>query len=437
MNRSTAVLFPGQGAYRPGALHSVRESFPASAAVIEEVSAAADGKLDRLLGESDGPGIGELMELEPGLLQLGIFATSVALWAAHCESLPGSTVLVGHSLGEIAALTCAGGFSVTDGTRIVLARNRALEGLEGRRGGMVALGLDAERAAALLRLADEPSLSVACVNAPDQTAIAGADAALARLAELAGKLDVPCTRLKSPFAFHSPLMARAVESYRDGIASVPQHPLVRTVYSPLLGRYADDSDDLLAVLTRQFLEPVRLLPAVQGVFARGARTFVECGAGEATVGLVRRCVTGVQTRGWDTAPVGEAAARAETSSAVGGATSAEPRSAVTVVGEPEGAASGAGAEPGTAAPQSVAEILTVLRELYAEVLGYPPEVFEEGADLEAELGVDSLKQTQLLVEVADRFGLAQTQEMRTVDFPTLEMVAVEVRRRQAELEGAR
>ncbi|UUN30934.1 acyltransferase domain-containing protein [Streptomyces sp. FIT100] len=431
MNTSTAVLFPGQGAYRPGALHAVHASFPAAAAVLEEVSAAADGKLDRLLGEGPGPALDELVDLEPGLLQLAIFATSVGLWAAHQESLPDGAVLMGHSLGEIAALTCAGGFSVTDGTRIVLARNRALESLEGRRGGMAAIGLDAERAAALLRLADEPSLTVACVNTPDQSVVAGAAAALAHLAGLAEKLGVPYTRLKSPFAFHSPLMARAVQSYRENIVGIRQRPLLRKVYSPLLGRHVMDSDDLLTVLTRQFLEPVQLLSAVQDLFARGARTFLECGAGEATVGLVRRSVAGVQTHGWDIpAPAGKLASTTEAPAV------AEATGAASAVHAPREPAAAKGPVSVTAVQESVEEITATLRVLYAEVLGYPPEVFEEGADLEAELGIDSLKQTQLLVQVADRFRLAQAQDMRTVNFPTLEKIAEEVRRRQAGREDA-
>jgi acyl carrier protein len=62
--------------------------------------------------------------------------------------------------------------------------------------------------------------------------------------------------------------------------------------------------------------------------------------------------------------------------------------------------------------------------LYAEALEYPPEVLEEQIELEADLGVDSVKQTELLARVADRFGLPpQPSGFVIGEFPTLGHIA--------------
>ncbi|MEU8280424.1 acyl carrier protein, partial [Microbispora bryophytorum] len=51
------------------------------------------------------------------------------------------------------------------------------------------------------------------------------------------------------------------------------------------------------------------------------------------------------------------------------------------------------------------EIATRIRQLYARILEYPEEVFEDAAELEADLGVDSVKQTEMFAQVAEAFGL--------------------------------
>ncbi|MFF5718120.1 acyltransferase domain-containing protein [Streptomyces buecherae] len=436
MRNLTVVVFPGQGAYRPGALADLRTESAAAAAALAAISDAACGELDRLLLDDFEPSLDELVDAEPGLLQLGIFALSVATWMAHEGDVPDDVILMGHSLGEIAALTCAGGYSLEDGTKAVLARNRALEALGGARGGMSAIDLNVDRAAALVRLVDDPSLAVACVNAPSQSVISGSAAALGNLAELAGKIGVSCTRLKAPFAFHGPLMARVAGLYRTGIADMPQRPLRKRMYSPLRRRYITHGDDVGAMLIEQFQVQVDLLPAVHDLFARGARTFVECGAGRATVGLVRQCVPGVRTITWDS-PVSASDTRTSggdrTAASAAGVVSerSEDRTATELQAVPAVPPEAQSALPVPPVAEHAAGIVTLLRDIYAEALGYPREVFEDGADLEADLGVDSLKQTELLARVADRFDFSRSADMQVANFPTLERIAEEVQRRLA------
>ncbi|BCJ36514.1 hypothetical protein Athai_40170 [Actinocatenispora thailandica] len=299
MQGLTAILFPDQGAYRPGALAALRRRSAAAAWALERISVAAEGRLDPLLADDPGHSADELAAADPGLLQLAIFAASVATWAANEGEVPAGSVLMGHGLGEIAALTCAGGFSVKDGTRIVVARSEALAQLGTWRGGMVALGLDAARTAAAIRLVDDPTLAVASMNTPTQTVVSGSDFALSKLSELARGVEVDCARLPAPYAFHSPLMARAVDPFRAELGGIRPGPLQHRVYSPLLGRYVLDNDDLGGLLVDQFLCPVNLLAAAQDLSIRGVRNYVECGVGRTTIGLVRQCVPVTRATTWD------------------------------------------------------------------------------------------------------------------------------------------
>ena len=65
-----------------------------------------------------------------------------------------------------------------------------------------------------------------------------------------------------------------------------------------------------------------------------------------------------------------------------------------------------------------------LRELYATELGYPFNAVEEDADLEADLGIDSLKRAEMLGKVAVRFSLPESvQDGRFMGHATLAELA--------------
>jgi [acyl-carrier-protein] S-malonyltransferase len=66
-----------------------------------------------------------------------------------------------------------------------------------------------------------------------------------------------------------------------------------------------------------------------------------------------------------------------------------------------------------------AEVAARIRGVYAQVLEYPEEVFEDLAELEADLGVDSVKQTELFGRVAETFGMGiRPDGLRVADYPT-------------------
>ncbi len=441
------VLFPGQGAYRAGALHDLGAASADAAEVLREISDAVGGLLDPLIEQPGGRGPYELADENPDLLQLAIFAASVALWTTRRRDVPGNAVLLGHSLGEIAAATCAGAFSISDGARIVQARNTALMELMREAGGLLALGLDTGRARAVIRLVDDPTLAIACRNAPDHTVVAGSHASLLQVEEFARLLGISFSRLAAPFPFHSKRMTPVAARFWGQIKSIRQRPLDRTIYSPIRRRYLSDGDCIGKLLVDQGTVTVDFMDAVRDLHARGARRFIECGALDATVKLVRRTVPFTSCVSWDgESELGRVAlldgpsrpgsdqplagdARTETEDPK---TSAGPRileSPETVNGTDSRLSVGA-VEPVTG------DTIDILRALYADSLGYPPEVLDEDADLEADLGVDSLKQTALLARVAARFELSDTSMMRIADFPTLASLAAEVERRRAETAGS-
>ncbi len=86
-----------------------------------------------------------------------------------------------------------------------------------------------------------------------------------------------------------------------------------------------------------------------------------------------------------------------------------------------GAVAEAPAEEATEAAPSVPreEIERFLVGAICEETGYPPDLIEMDADLEADLGIDTVKQAQVLGKVRDRYGLKTDQNLSLRDFPSL------------------
>ena len=105
-----------------------------------------------------------------------------------------------------------------------------------------------------------------------------------------------------------------------------------------------------------------------------------------------------------------------------------PAAAATSVGAPPAAAATATGEAAeavgaaAAAAPSLAELETFLVNFVVDQTGYPPEVVELDADLEADLGIDSIKKAQLFGELREYFDLVPRDDLSLDDFPTLRHV---------------
>jgi [acyl-carrier-protein] S-malonyltransferase len=374
----TAFLLAGQGAYRPGVFagDQADAGIAEVLAVVDSVAAEfGHPGIRALLLDPAAPTGSELAATDSFALQLALFATAVGEYRkASRRATP--DVLVGHSLGELAALTSAGGFDLADGARLICHRSRALEHSGHPTGGMVALELSARRTAHLVGAIGDRRLVVAISNAPNATVVAGPDSALDDLCRAAKTLEVRATRLPAPYPYHSPGLAPAAMEFAESAAAIRQRPLRLPVYSPLLGDYLTDTEDFLALLVRHLSTPVDFLSAVRTLHVDGLRVIVECGrSGRAK--LVHASVPGVVS--------GE---EHETEAAPAVAVPATVSVPVSVVDQ--------------------SDVVSRLRELYASSLGYPVEALDADADLEADLGVDSLKRAEMLGKVGIHFGLPES-----------------------------
>ena len=71
---------------------------------------------------------------------------------------------------------------------------------------------------------------------------------------------------------------------------------------------------------------------------------------------------------------------------------------------------------------SLDELSTFLTNFVVEQTGYPPEIVELDADLEADLGIDSIKKAQLFGEIGEYFSIPPRTDLSLDEFPTLRHV---------------
>ena len=65
------------------------------------------------------------------------------------------------------------------------------------------------------------------------------------------------------------------------------------------------------------------------------------------------------------------------------------------------------------------EVVERVLAIVAEKTGYPPDMLEMDLDLEADLGVDTVKQAEVFAAVREAYGIARQESLKLRDFPTL------------------
>ncbi|NWG21710.1 MAG: SDR family NAD(P)-dependent oxidoreductase [Chloroflexi bacterium] len=93
------------------------------------------------------------------------------------------------------------------------------------------------------------------------------------------------------------------------------------------------------------------------------------------------------------------------------------------VAAPAATVSPAAVQPAAPAPAPAGDIVTTrVLEVVAEKTGYPPEMLELDLDLEADLGVDTVKQAETFAAIREAFAIERVEDLKLRDYPTLRHV---------------
>ncbi|WP_320782157.1 ACP S-malonyltransferase [Streptomyces sp. CRN 30] len=293
-------MCPGQGAYLPGALRHLRY-VPAVAEVLTTVDthAPAHGSLrvpvGRLLTEEDAPAPEELLRSDP----LGFDLATYAAVVASATVLLGLTrhrvdAVLGHSVGDLAALTVAGAVTVRQGVQLLRIRDRLLRTAALPAAGILATDTTAGQAADLIRACGTPQVRIAARNAPAQVVLAGPDAQLAHVRRALEDSGHRVTPLTSRTAFHHPLLDEVHRSFRSLLRAQPLARPVLPVHTTA-GRWATTPAHLRTTAAAHLTEPMELHRTLLTLRRAGFTTFIDSGPRALLSGLVRAGLPGCAT----------------------------------------------------------------------------------------------------------------------------------------------
>ncbi len=283
-----ALLFPGQGSQEPGML-ALAEGHPAGAEALRAAEAVLGAPPAAILRR------GGAEPFRNAVAQPLVVAAQLATWAALREALPAPALLLGYSVGELAAHGAAGTFA--PGAAMALAARRAELMDAACPGPAGLLGLRGLPAARLEALAAATGSEVAIVNGPDHCVLGGPVPALeeaARRAAAAGATTVQ--RLPVAVPAHTRLLAGAVAPFARALAAAgPRAPAV-PVLAGVSGEPVRSAAGAVESLSRQVAQRLEWGRCLAVAAELGCTVLLELGPGTALARMAREALPGAAVR---------------------------------------------------------------------------------------------------------------------------------------------
>ncbi|WP_079010894.1 phthiocerol type I polyketide synthase PpsB [Mycobacterium tuberculosis] len=271
----TVFVYSGRGSQWAGMGRQLLADEPAFAAAVAELEPVFVEQAGFSLRDVIATGK-ELVGIEQ--IQLGLIGmqlTLTELWRSYGVQ---PDLVIGHSMGEVAAAVVAGALTPAEGLRVTATRARLMAPLSGQ-GGMALLGLDAAATEALI--ADYPQVTVGIYNSPRQTVIAGPTEQIDELIARVRAQNRFASRVNIEVAPHNPAMDALQPAMRSELADLTPRPptigIISTTYADLHTQPIFDAEHWATNMRN----PVRFQQAIAsaGSGADGAyHTFIEISA---------------------------------------------------------------------------------------------------------------------------------------------------------------
>jgi [acyl-carrier-protein] S-malonyltransferase len=289
-----SLIFPGQGAQKPGMGKEFFDSYAVARSVFEEADEALNFSLSDVIFNGTKEDLMKTAVTQPAILTVSIAVFKAIEHVYGAELTP--RCVAGHSLGEYTSLVAAGAISLADGVRLVRLRGELMQdAVPIGVGAMSAIiGMDFEKVKGICAEAAQGEVCEAAnINEPMQIVISGhknaVDRATAMIESIGSARAVPL-RVSAPF--HCELMRPVGDKLKEEFAKIkwatPKCPIVTNVSAEIV----QDTEMLKDALYRQTFSPVLWYQSVLAMESYGTDGYIEIGPGSVLSGLVRKICKG-------------------------------------------------------------------------------------------------------------------------------------------------
>jgi acyl transferase domain-containing protein len=235
-DRTAVFLFPGQGAQYVGMGADLYRTEPTFRAHLDECCDLLTGQigldLRDVLYPASGTDAAAARLQRTSLTQPALFAIEYSLARLWMEWGMVPRAMLGHSIGEYVAACLAGVMDLPDAVSVVAMRGRLMDSMPG--GSMLAVPLPE----AALQPYLHTGLSLAAVNAPSMSVLAGSAEVIAAVEAQLVAQGLPCKKLHTSHAFHSAMMDPIVEQFVVRLKNVRLRPPEIPYLSNVTGGWA-------------------------------------------------------------------------------------------------------------------------------------------------------------------------------------------------------
>ncbi|MDR3415074.1 MAG: beta-ketoacyl synthase N-terminal-like domain-containing protein, partial [Nevskia sp.] len=297
-----AFLFPGQGAQyvnmgREAAIYveelrsaleladaTLHSDFPQLLSHLIMPPAAFDADAEK----KQGAALTDTRAAQPAI---GSLSLGYLRFAERLGLVP--MAAAGHSYGEYTALLSAGVLSPEDFLRLSAIRGRCMaEAARSSAPGAMA-AVQARRETVAQAISACPGVKIANHNSPEQSVISGPAAEVEQAAKKLESAGVRVSRLPVSGAFHTELVAGAQLGLSAAIQAAPIAAPRFPVYSNTTGApYPADSTGIVRTLDGHLLNSVEFVAEIEGMYAAGARVFLELGPKGICANMARQTLAG-------------------------------------------------------------------------------------------------------------------------------------------------
>lgn len=281
-----AYIFPGQGTQIVGMGKDLYEKYDEVKNVYKRVNEALGESVENITYNISQEELNETQNT-----QIAIYTMSMAILEILNKKGIKPNALAGLSLGEYSALTCGNALTLEEGAKIVRKRGKFMQELAPKGNWSMAaiIGLEDEQVKEVCSKVEDGFVRAVNYNCPGQVVVSGEKDAVLKTMEIAKEMGARKTiELKTSGPFHTEKLEEASNALRKELEKVEFNKIEIPVIKNINGEPYDDKDNMVDILAKHVMSPVKFRKSIETMLEMGIDTFVEIGPGKTLSGFVKK-----------------------------------------------------------------------------------------------------------------------------------------------------